>query len=290
MESIENENLIVQINSKGAEVCSIFDKNSRVEHIWQADAEIWGRHAPILFPIVGQLEGGNYEYKNQTFKMSQHGFARDSEFKLKEKFDNSLIFELKSSGDTLMHYPYDFILTVLYRLEGRKLHVRYKVENTNSVEMPFSIGAHPGFNCPFSPEEDFEDYYLEFSEKETSDRLLFNDGLLTGAKEEKYLNNSNVLDLNYGLFDNDALIFDTIKSEYVTLKSTKHDKFLRIGVAGFPFLGIWTKPGKNAPFLCIEPWYGITDTRGAGLPFSEKQGRISIDPEGVFECSYSVTV
>lgn len=290
MESIENDNLIVQINSKGAEICSIFDKNSRIEHIWQANAEIWGRHAPILFPIIGQLEGGNYEYKNQTFKMNQHGFARDSEFKLKEKFDNSVIYELKSSGDTLMHYPYDFILTVLYRLEGRELHVRYKVENTNSVEMPFSIGAHPGFNCPFSSEEDFEDYYLEFSEKETSDRLLFSDGLLTGEKRSNFLNNTNVLELNYDLFNDDALIFNNIKSEYITLKSTKHNKSLQVKIAGFPFLGIWSKPGQKAPFICIEPWHGITDTRDAGLPFAKKQGRISIDPEGVFECSYSVTI
>jgi len=290
METLENDFLFIQIKNKGAEICSIFNKQARVEHLWQANPDVWSRHAPILFPIVGQINGGTFENKNQTFKLSQHGFARDMDFKLINKFEDSLVYELKSSGETLTHYPWDFNLVVKYTLKENQLEIRYKVENTDSDKLYFSIGAHPGFNCPFSAEENFEDYYLEFSSKETSDRILFQNGVLTGDVSKNYLNETREIPLSYDLFKDDALIFENLQSNKITLKSRKNFHFVEVGFEGFPYLGIWSKPNAKAPFVCIEPWFGITDTKNDEQDFKDKRGRLSLDPEQKFECSFSVTV
>ena len=290
MYCLKNPLLNVRITSKGAEVQSLLNCSNGTEYLWQADPNFWGRHAPILFPIVGQIENNSYGIDGVEYRLTQHGFARDMEFNVIAENESSLLFELTSNLETKKVYPYDFILHIGYRLISNKLEISYNVENTGTILLPFSIGAHPGFRVPLNVEEKFEDYYLEFEKEETLNRILFEGGLLSGKYEKDYLKSTKIIPLSHALFENDALIFRGHESNYISIKSKKSNRVLKVGIADFPYLGIWSPPGKKAPFVCIEPWYGIADTRGAAKAFKEKEGRIILNKGEQFACHYSFEI
>jgi galactose mutarotase-like enzyme len=287
--TLENSDVKINVKLAGAELCNFFDKKNEVEHLWQADSNVWSRHAPILFPLVGQVEDGVFSVDSQTYKMGQHGFARDNDFKLIIEEKNTLIFELRSTKKIKELYPYKFSLRVIYILAESKLTITYSVENIDSKEMFFNLGAHPGFAVPFEKEHSFSDYYLEFSEKETLDRILLDTGgLVSGKKTVNYLQNESTIKLNDSLFDDDALVFKGVKSDFVSIKSHKTNRVLRFGLGSFPFLGIWSKPKANAPFVCIEPWYGHTAVRGTNKELNQRVAVSSLMPSEVLEDSFSI--
>ncbi len=160
---LHNKNLTVKISLQGAEIISMFNKKENIEHIWQAKKESWNHHAPILFPIVGKLKGGKYQIDDKEYKMKIHGFASKQEFSVKSQTKTSLVLEIRENSETLKIYPFKFRLQVSYILKGNRLSITNSVENTDTKEIFFSIGAHPGFNVPFKVNEEYNDYYLEFS-------------------------------------------------------------------------------------------------------------------------------
>jgi galactose mutarotase-like enzyme len=281
--SIQNQWLKVTSDSQGAELISLIKNNS--EYLWQADPRFWPRHAPILFPIVGKLENDQYQIGPSILSMSQHGFARDRKFTLAEEKPDGISYETRSDEQTLKIYPFQFALSVRYQLEGNKLIVLYSVKNIDHQRIWFSVGAHPGF-C-FGPGETFSDYVLKFDLKETAERHFLEKGIFSG-KTERVLNNSDTLALSDRLFENDAVIFKYLKSEAVTVRHKSGHRDIRVAFRGFPYLGIWSKPG--APFVCIEPWHGIADTRGSGKDFREKEGMQSLGPDEIFDCHYTIEI
>ncbi len=284
--TISNNFISVNILHKGAELCSVKNK-SGIEFIWQADGKFWPRHAPILFPIVGKLKDFSYQHKRSKYTLPQHGFARDKNFFLKSVSDDFVVFYLNSDVETQISYPFEFELIVSYGLIKNKVIVEYKVSNYGSELMPFSIGAHPGFCCPIAPGEKFEDYKLQFEQVENLDAHLLEGGLFSG-KTEKCLNNSNEIRLNENTFSKDALVLEGAKSKYVTLQSTRSAHAVKVAIEGFPYLGLWSKPG--APFVCIEPWFGLSDHVDANGVLQDKKGIILLEPKKEFSCSYSIEV
>ena len=293
MENIEiqNDNLSVRINFKGAELSSVYNKKDKIEHLWQADASVWARHAPILFPIVGQVKGGKYKVEGVEYSLGQHGFARDRAFELDEITKTKAVFKLESDDDSLKIYPFKFNLFVKYSLVGGKLDICYEVVNTDTKEILFGLGAHPGFTVPFNSDSKFEDYYLEFEKNETADKLLLSqNGLLSGEVHEKFLNNTNRIPLEYSTFSKDALIFENLESSYISIKSNKTDVSLKMGIANFPLLGIWTMPGKDAPYICIEPWYGVADAESSTGKFEDKKAINKLAVNDKFEMKFYVEI
>ncbi|MCD6543675.1 MAG: aldose 1-epimerase family protein [Flavobacteriaceae bacterium] len=293
MENIEIHNnlLSVKINLKGAELTSIYNKNANIEHVWQADSSIWARHAPILFPIVGKVKGDQYEVEGKTYLLGQHGFARDSVFELEEITKTKVVFKLKSNDKSLKIFPFMFNLFVKYNLKGSKLDICYEVVNIDTKEILFSLGAHPGFAVPFDSKSSFEDYYLEFEKEETSDKLLLsNIGLLSGGIHEKFLNKTNIIPLKYKTFNNDALIFENLDSSFISIKSKKTNVSLKMGIANFPLLGIWTIPDKKAPFICIEPWYGVADSESSTGKFKDKKAINKLGVNDNFEMKFFIEI
>lgn len=283
---IQNSRLKVGIDSKGAELNSMILKKDGTEYLWQADPSIWGRHAPVLFPIVGKVEDDKYKVTGKEFNLSQHGFARDMEFKEIEKSSTNIIYQLSSNDDTLSKYPFPFQLNIVYALEENMLAVLYNVKNTGGQIMYFSIGAHPGFNCPLVSGESMADYFLEFEADEKAFRYYLDNGLISGEKE-LFLNNERKVALSPELFRRDAIILHNLKSHKVSLKSNKSNKAVTVEFPGFPYLGIWSKP-QGAPFVCIEPWYGIADTKGGKGDFTQKEGIQSLQPLEEFKCQYNI--
>ena len=286
--TLENDEVKCVIKQKGAELASFYNKSSNVEHMWQADPAVWGRHAPVLFPIVGQVEDNEYKVGNKRYNLSQHGFARDKDMELVFQTSSDLVFSLKYDEETLAKYPFKFELKITYTLSKNSLSVGYEVINLDDDTIWFSIGAHPGFACPFNENESFSDYHIKFNREETADRLLFADGLLTG-EVAPFLKNEAKINLSHELFKHDAIIFEQLQSTSCVLESSNHEHGLRFDFNGFPFLAFWTKPGANAPYLCIEPWYGIADTRGEYTDYREKKGIQKLVKGGVFEASYALT-
>ncbi|KAA3436345.1 aldose 1-epimerase family protein [Rufibacter hautae] len=287
---LENEYVRVGVKSAGAELCSLVKKDGNREYIWQADASFWNRHAPVLFPIVGRLPQDQYLHQGKTYKLPQHGFARDQEFELVEEGQDRLVYELKASEESRQVYPFDFVLRIGYTLQDQTLEVTWQVHQAGEGEMLFSIGAHPAFNVPMQEGDAFEDYYLEFSQPELLSRYLLEDGTgLQNGQTEPVLDNMAVLPLRYEHYEKDALVFKAFKSERVTLKTDRHPHFVQMQFANFPYLGIWTKR-VGAPFLCIEPWYGIAGSVGDPIELSEKEGMQSLGTNETFEATYTISV
>jgi galactose mutarotase-like enzyme len=284
---LENQNICAVINSQGAELASLILKKDQTEYLWNANPGIWGRHAPVLFPIVGGVIDNHYKIGEMIFELSQHGFARDMNFKRVEMTLESVIYRLTSDECTLVKFPYKFQLDISYRLKNCGIIVEYRVKNIDKHPIFFSIGSHPGFNCPLLSNEKFEDYYLEFQEKETTYRYYLENGLI--SKKELFLQNENIVPLSDELFKDGALVFKNLRSQQISLKSRKSEKTITVRYQDFPFMGIWSKAG-GAPFVCIEPWCGIADTVGEPRDFRQKEGIISLDYGKEFTREYSLIV
>lgn len=283
MNSISNDLLTIGVKTKGAELCSLKDANG-TEYLWQADPSVWARHAPVLFPIVGKLRDNRYELNGKTQELSPHGFARDMDFSLLEQTADSLTCRLVPDAETRKHYPFEFTLDIIYRLNGNSLEIGYEVQNNGAVIMPFSIGAHPAFNLP-GP---IEDCFLEFNKTETLNFLLLNSkGLLT-EKTAPVSGKLNILPLSKTLFDRDALILLDFKSDKISLRSRTSPRGLTVEFPGFPQLGIWAKPG--APFVCIEPWYGYADPEQPYGDILRKPGILLLAAGKSFACTHRISI
>lgn len=283
MSILSNDRLTVVIQPEGAELSSIKGSDG-FEYLWQADPAVWGRHAPVLFPMVGKLRDGHYELNGKTHEMAPHGFARDMSFKLITQSQTMLVFQLLPTAETREDYPFEFAMNIIYRLNGKALSIEYAVRNTGSSPMPFSIGAHPGFTLPGPIEECF----LEFEKAETlSTRLLGCKGLIS-EKTAPVLENTNLLPLSKTLFDRDALIFMDAQSDKITLGAKNSSRRLTVEFPGFPELGIWAKPG--APFVCIEPWFGYADPEQPYGDIWNKPGILKLPAGETFCCTHRVIV
>jgi galactose mutarotase-like enzyme len=279
--TISNSNLTAQIKHLGAELFSLKSIQNK-EYIWEGNPTFWGKHSPILFPIVGSLKNNSYSYNEKQFQLNRHGFAREMEFELIAKTEESATFSLISTLETKKVYPFDFELQICYSLDSNKLNIDYKVINKNETTMPFAIGAHPAFALPGN----FEEYSLEFQQQETLNYNLLEDGLISNTMNDLQLNNRQ-LGLKYQLFEKDALVFKTLQSKSITILK-KANPILKINFNDFPNLGIWTV--VNAPFLCIEPWFGYSDTLSEYDDLSMKEGIQLLEKSKTFESNYSIEI
>ncbi len=277
---LQNGAVSVGIEPYGAELSSIKNLRTKREFIWSGDSSYWSGQSPILFPIVGRLFGDSFEYGGEKYYLPKHGFARKSNFEIVRSEETEAEFRLCSGVDTKRVYPFDFELDVIFSLEGKSVSVTYRVKNTGDSSMFFSIGGHPAFNCKVGD-------FVKFDEYETLSTYTFDaSSFRTGTKP--FINRRKNIEITEHLFDDDALVFHGMKSHGVEIVSKGGSRIVRIDYGDVPYLGIWAKPG--APFVCIEPWYGINDTPEVSGKISEKEGIIALDPGADFEYSYKITV
>ena len=213
---IESEELIVEVNSIGMELCSIRSKNRNVEYLWQGDSTYWTGQAPVLFPIIGALKNGQFKYQGIQYDMPKHGFVRNSpKPKLIEQGPNFLTMALSWDEESLKIYPFKFNLTMSFILEGKTLNIQHQISNEGGGELFYSIGAHPAFNCPLRKNESYGDYYLEFDQKEQDSTWLIDPSGLIRLDQKPFLEHTKELPLHAQLFDQDALVFKKLKSRRV---------------------------------------------------------------------------
>ncbi|MGB0391436.1 MAG: aldose 1-epimerase family protein [Salibacteraceae bacterium] len=285
----QNENFLIEVNGIGAELCSFKNKHTDLEYIWQGDSQYWGSTAPVLFPIIGALKNGAYTHKGKEYSVPKHGFIRhNEELEVRQISETEIRFSLASTNVLKKSYPFDFKFFVSFLLEDNKLIVSHEIENTGETEMLFSLGGHPAFNCPFLPDEQYEDYFIEFDQEQTLETtVLSENGLLTDEQFE-VISGTNKVQLTDTLFDNDALIFRDISSKTAELKSQNHNHSVKVSYSDFKDLGIWAKP--KVPFVCIEPWLGVTDHENATGDLKDKDGIISLPAGDKYEASFTIEI
>ncbi|TDE43537.1 aldose 1-epimerase family protein [Flavobacterium rhamnosiphilum] len=278
---IKNSILTAEIKNFGAELISLKTNQNR-EYIWEGNPDFWGKHSPILFPIVGTLKNNSFHHNGMEYHLSRHGFARDMEFELLEATENSAVFSIQSSEKTLKVYPFEFELQIIYTLNENNLSIAYKVINNGKSQMPFSIGAHPAFALP----NQFENYSIAFEKEEPLEYYLLENDLISN-KTKKLEVHDKKIPLTYELFENDALIFKTLQSNSLTILENENP-ILKVNFENFPSLGIWTK--MNAPFLCIEPWFGYSDTNENSGNLLEKEGIQILEANEIFNSKFSIEI
>jgi len=286
MIKISNDHLEVTIALAGAELQSIFNKKTGLEYLWSGDAKFWGKKSPVLFPIVGGLKNGSYEFNGVSYQLGRHGFAREMVFELISRTENSATLSLKTSDSTLKVYPFHFKFSIIYTINENILETTYFVENKGTKTMYFSVGAHPAFKVPLVDEDNFSDNYLAFNVEENAPIYPLVNGGLVAASPSPFFNNSKELPLTKELFYNDALVFKELKSTTISILSKNNKHGLAVSYQDFPYLGIWS--AKDADFVCIEPWCGIADTENTTGLLQEKEGINKLRPNESLKRSWNV--
>lgn len=283
---LQNENWSADINPKGAELSSLINLKTKREFIWQGDPNFWGRRAPILFPIIGGLKEDKYILNGKTYFMGKHGFCRDAQFKILSHEKTKAILEFNETKETLEQFPFSFSFQVIFELTPQGLTNRFKILNKTEETLWFCLGGHPAFNLPMEKKLSFGDYKIRFAEKETLPLYYLENDLLAG-KKERWLNDQDQFDLKISLFDNDALIFHGLKSKEIFIEAEKGESFVKFNLGSFPMVGIWTKEG-GAPFLCVEPWYGVDDDQQTDGDFTKKWEVVSLASHNTYDAWFSI--
>lgn len=280
---IENDRISADIDLHGAELTSLKKQGSDEELIWTADKEYWGRHAPMLFPIVGKVWNGEYRVGDKTYLLSQHGFARDRQFKVLCHDKESIVLCLESDEQSLKVYPYTFHIEALYRLEGSSLVVEWHIKNPGMETMYYQIGAHPGFNYrDFNKEDSIHGFFRLTSGEEPVTQLIIGkltpDGYRSDSAAMLELDSDAMLPLTPGLFANDALVLEEYQIDQVILYDKEYNPYISVRTQDAPVWGLWSPPARNAPFVCIEPWMGRCDYLGYDGDINGRDYMNSLEP------------
>ena len=107
---------------------------------------------------------------------------------------------------------------------------------------------------------------------------------------EKYLYHSGVSKPYIKHCEDIYSSFKHLKSKTVSIKHRYSNLELKLHFNGFPYLGIWTQPKQPGNFICLEPWFGITDSKDSSDEFSDKEGRQIINPKQHFKATYAIEV
>lgn len=263
-------------------------------YVWEGNAEYWASSSPVLFPTVCATIDGTVKFEGTAYPLMKHGFARKQEFTLYEATENKLTYLLASNDELKELYPYDFNLFVTHSICDNGFTTEFKVVNTDKKPIVFTIGGHPGFNCPINEGENFSDYKLVFEKQEKVD-VIYTTSYGGGYIDPSFnpvgkLQNTNEWELDHKDYDVDVLIAPTLKSRKVKLVHKVTGKGIEMDFNGFNALGVWTPPKKNAPFVCLEPWNGLPASIGETGNFEDKPYAITLPVGEEYSVSYTVTI
>lgn len=287
MITIQNNKLKATFNELGAELTSLINLETGKEIMWSGNTDFWGGQSPVLFPTVGALKNEQYIFEGKTYELPRHGFARRRVFDIKNSSETEVIFELKSDGESLKIYPFEFILEIKYTLIENKLTVSYRVKNLSDKKMYFSLGAHPGFAIDTENGMNYNDYEIAFSDDEKLEIHPLVNNLISNDTQTIELDNKT-LPLSYELFSKDALVMTTMKSRELILRNNKNNHKVIFTFFNFPYFGIWA--AKNADFVCLEPWQGIADLENHNQKLTEKFGILKLEKNQDWIADWAVEI
>jgi galactose mutarotase-like enzyme len=284
--SVSSGELSAQIDPLGSQLSLLKDRDGR-DLLWSGDPSVWAWRAPLLFPIVGALAGGEYRVNSKPYRLPRHGFARVSAFQIVESGAATALFRLKADDATMKIYPFSFELDVRFAVSGATLSITALVRNLGARKMPASFGYHPAFRWPLPYSRERSEHFIEFTSDEPSPvRHLDTAGLLLPDRYPTPVLQRR-LPLADALFEHDVIIFDDLRSQAVTY-GAKDGPRIRVSYPDAPYLGVWTKP--QADFICIEPWHGVADPQGFSGNFSAKPGVFMVAPGASVAAKMAITL
>lgn len=271
---LENKGYSIEVDSKGAELKSFIKKDENQEIIWQGDEAYWKRSSPTLFPFIGAVKNNHYYLDGKEYPMTRHGFVRDVTFELIEKRENFLSYKYSSNEETKKMFPFNFDLFINYLLVNNQLTMEYVLKNLSPKKMYYNLGGHTAYNFDIGQ----GNCSLIFEKKENKESGTFD--LATGLrldKEIQLLEDQKVLKMDYDLFAYDTLLLEYLASNYLILDQGEALPKIKINFGDFPYLALWT---PKAPFLCVEPWCGVTDDLDDTGHIETKRGIQILNPYG----------
>ena len=289
MQTLENGILTVDVSEVGAELQSI--RKGKTEYLWHGDPAYWGRRSPVLFPIVGSVWETRYRVDGREYNIGQHGFARDEEFTLVSASDTEVRYRLESTEETLKRYPFPFVLEIAYRLQDNRLEVIWEVENPADADMWFQIGAHPAFLYPdYDPAAQGRGSFT-FDRNDGLECITLADkGCVDVDSRYPLPMKDGVLKLNVDTFDPvNTFVLEGSQVTETVMYREDGTPWLKL-MFDAPVLGLWSPPGMNAPFVCIEPWYGRCDRAGYEGEYKDKDWMNHLAPGERFSKSYTIEI
>lgn len=277
----------------GAELKSF--RTGGAEYIWQGDPRYWSGSAPFLFPIASNARQDTLYIEGKPYHMPMHGFAKDLEWEVGKQSEDCVTFLLRQTAETLASYPFRFTMEAKYAIAGGMLTMTMTIRNDDTREMPYCFGTHPAFNVPFDPAagSSFADYRIEFEKEEENSCPLYDGAArqIDVNRRESFLEPDNrTLRLDYDVFARvDTVIFDHMNSRSAALIDGKTGRKLTLGYPTFDYAAVWTKPG--APYVCIEPWQGLSACSDEDDNMLSKRGVKCLKPgeSDVYVLTFAVT-
>ena len=276
---IKNDCLEVCITTKGAQIKSV---KSDKEYMWEGNPEIWGKSAPVLFPICGTLKDGKYTYKGVEYSMQSHGFAPKMDYSVREHKEDCLSLYITDNEETIKSYPFNFDFEVKFTLNGTSLKVEYNVTNKGADKLYYSVGCHEAYACP----EGIEEYSLEFDKKLDLEEYTLEGPFMSG-ETAPFAKDCNIIPLTEKLFDNDSTCFKNMGTYSVTLKNKQGTRTVKVDYPDFDYFIIWHIPG--APYICLEPWKGFPDYTATDGDFTKKDGIVMVEAGEVSKSEHTIT-
>lgn len=287
--TIENEKLKVHISAKGAEMQSIFEKAKCKEYLWQKDPAIWEDQALNLFPYIARMTDGKYTYDGKEYQMDIHGFLKDMNLEAVQEQENRVSFCLTDNGETRKQYPFSFVCEVCYELIDNEIRITYRVENKDDKTMYFGIGGHPGFIVPLEDGKIFEDYYLEFEDGISPEKIVMSDDCFVLGEEVYQMEDGRYIRLNHHLFDDDAIVLKNAGNK-VKLTGAGEENAVTVEFPQMDYLGIWHKPCTEAGYVCLEPWTSLPSRKGIVEELKEQENLIALEAGGIYENHWKIKI
>lgn len=289
MIELKNEELTILISEIGAELQSIKDATGK-EYLWQADPEYWPRHSPILFPIVCSVNNDTYRVDGEEYHLPRHGFARDREFRLLYQLEDEVAFQLLWDDETLKVYPYLFALTITYTLDGKTVSVEWQVDNLDEDEIHFQIGGHPAFNIPDMNKGDVQHGRIQLDANAPVYRYTsFIDGTHDMTEDLVETTEDGMIDFTDETWNKDSIQIHRCQTTQADILD-KEGKPVVTVYYETPVCAFWSPYKKNAPFVCVEPWYGVGDYRGFDGEFRDKPLMNHLLPGASFVGGYMIEI
>ena len=286
--TIKSSDLTVTVSERGAELQSIIGADG-TEYLWQGDPTYWQKRSPNLFPYIGRMPDKTYYLDGQKYHMPIHGFAPTSLFRLIQKDEAQLVFELTENEETYELYPRKFSFRVAYTVQGKKLTIVFSAENRDEKAMYFSMGGHPGFRVPLTDGLAFDDYRLRFAEKSLPSRVVLCKDHLVAGLAPYPLQDDCIIPLRHDLFDGDAVVLEGSGTS-VTLESEKDFHAVTVEYPQMKYVGFWHTNQSDAPFVCIEPWSALPSRTGITESLETQPGLTALAPGQTHTNTWSITI
>ena len=267
----ENELRII-VSRLGAELISVARRNAAGEWIGflNRDNEIakpekgWANHATVMGYYLHRIKNERTLYRGQEIHGGTHSFLRGKTWhRVTSDGDNELTYRITPADFSATEYPLEVSLDLTYRIEGERVSVSFRFRNDEpELTAHVGFGLHPGFAA-----SSFDSFRFEMPAG-TYRRHFSPDNYLSGETEEIRFTGGEMPFAKDKLQGSYILELVDVPERTFTFSDPPSGRTVVLDLTGVPYLTLWS---DGAPFLCVEPCWGLTDHHEQRA-FEDKEG------------------